>query len=50
MNQILLANQSNNDALPDDLKCLFSHARKVHQHNARVSDNNLFVPSINSTN
>ena len=50
MNQLLLANQFNNDALPDDLKYLFSQARNVYQHHTRISDNSFFVPSINSTN
>ena len=50
MKQLLIANQFNNDTLPDDLKCLFLHSNRVHDHDTRNSDINFFVPSISSTN
>ena len=50
MNQLLLANQFTNDVLPNDLRCLFSHASSVHDHNTRISNVSFFVPSISSTN
>ena len=50
MKQLLIANQFNNDTLPDDLKCLFLHSNRAHDHDTRNSDINFFVPSISSTN
>ena len=48
--QLLLANQFINDTLPDDLKCLFSYSRSIHDHNTRNSKTSFFVPLISSTN